>query len=318
MKFSVVIPVYNGADTLEGAMRSVLCQSEGDLELIVVNDGSTDGTKAIADRFAAEDGRVKVVTQQNAYLGAARNRGLDEAKGEYVFFLDADDLMEEGLLKDACEKFGADVIATNRFHVYDERTKRDSVRLGAFHEGMELSLLNTRLAAFSPYVAQSLYRREFLAESGVRFSEIRMNAEDRDFTVRLLYRSRETAVLERAAYRYTAHREGSLMNRMTARYIGDSLKVLEALYDEVDGFGYADDSLKRKIANEYLCFASCAALIRDKELSDRTMGLVVERMDILGGKYCSASKFLWLRPFVGLKRLLRLCNAVFLHYTTDQ
>jgi glycosyltransferase involved in cell wall biosynthesis len=107
MRFSVVIAAYNAADTLEEAIGSVLAQTCQDFELIVVDDGSTDETTAVAEEFAA-DGRVRVYNQENAGPSSARNRGIAVAQGEYVSMLDSDDLwlpdylveMERALEKD--------------------------------------------------------------------------------------------------------------------------------------------------------------------------------------------------------------------------
>src|SRR5215210_86401 len=97
-KVSVVIPCYNQARFLGEAIQSVLCQGYTDLEIIVVDDGSKDGTGEVASGYAKEDPRVRLIRQENRGLAAARNRGLAEAGGEYVVFLDSDDrLVSEAL-----------------------------------------------------------------------------------------------------------------------------------------------------------------------------------------------------------------------------
>src|SRR5688572_603257 len=90
-KVSVVIPCYNQARFLGEAIQSVLCQGYTDLEIIVVDDGSKDGTEEVASGYAKEDPRVRLIRQENRGLAAARNRGLAEAEGEYIVFLDSDD-----------------------------------------------------------------------------------------------------------------------------------------------------------------------------------------------------------------------------------
>jgi glycosyltransferase involved in cell wall biosynthesis len=97
-KVSVVIPCYNQARFLGEAIQSVLCQGYTDLEIIVVDDGSNDGTEEVASGYAREDPRVRLIKQENRGLAAARNRGLAEAGGEYVVFLDSDDRLVSGAL----------------------------------------------------------------------------------------------------------------------------------------------------------------------------------------------------------------------------
>ena len=91
---SVIVPAYNSEATLERCVRSVLDQSFVDLELILVDDGSTDSTPDLLRQFSEEDGRVRVFTQANSGVSAARNLGLSHAQGTYAAFLDADDWVD--------------------------------------------------------------------------------------------------------------------------------------------------------------------------------------------------------------------------------
>ena len=91
---SVIMPVYNAERFLRKSIESVLRQSHADLELILVDDGSTDGSRAICDAYVVADKRVRVVAQKNGGPAAARNTGVALAKGAFVFFLDADDLID--------------------------------------------------------------------------------------------------------------------------------------------------------------------------------------------------------------------------------
>ena len=93
MKLSIVIPVYQVAATLSRCVESVLAQSFSDYEMILIDDGSTDGSSKICDDYAETDHRVKVIHQQNAGLSAARNAGLRVAKGAYITFIDSDDFI---------------------------------------------------------------------------------------------------------------------------------------------------------------------------------------------------------------------------------
>src|SRR5712691_5785316 len=96
MSIAVIIPAYNGARFLSRTIESVLAQDYTDWSLTIIDDGSTDGTAAVAHRFAPNDHRIRVFEQPNAGVGAARNRGLAETEGssEFVIFLDHDDVWE--------------------------------------------------------------------------------------------------------------------------------------------------------------------------------------------------------------------------------
>ncbi|MBP5791053.1 MAG: glycosyltransferase family 2 protein [Kiritimatiellae bacterium] len=92
MKISIVMPVFNGAAHVSGALESLLGQDFKDWEAVIVDDGSTDATASVVEGYAARDGRIRLVRQKNGGVSVARNRGIDEARGEWVAWLDADDL----------------------------------------------------------------------------------------------------------------------------------------------------------------------------------------------------------------------------------
>ena len=93
-KISVVVPVYNAEDYLDECLNSIINQSFQDLEIICINDGSSDASLEILDEFAKGDSRVKITNQQNQGLGAVRNKGITLAQGDYIYFADADDYLE--------------------------------------------------------------------------------------------------------------------------------------------------------------------------------------------------------------------------------
>ncbi len=119
---SVVIPVYNVKNYIDRCVESVVNQTYSDLEIILVDDGSTDGCSKICDQWADKDERIKVIHKKNAGLGMARNSGLNTASGDYICFFDSDDYVDESLVKkclDAAESNKADVVLFGRNDVYD-------------------------------------------------------------------------------------------------------------------------------------------------------------------------------------------------------
>lgn len=98
-KVSVIIPIYNTEKYLEKCLESIRTQIYSDIEVIMVNDGSTDGSKNMANSYAERDNRFRLFSQENAGVSAARNHGLDVAEGEYILFVDSDDWLEPQMIE---------------------------------------------------------------------------------------------------------------------------------------------------------------------------------------------------------------------------
>ena len=95
---SIIIPIYNSEKYLKKCIDSILEQKYNNLEIILINDGSTDNSGKICDRLAIEDKRIKVIHKLNEGVSIARNKGLEMAKGEYIFFIDSDDYIDENII----------------------------------------------------------------------------------------------------------------------------------------------------------------------------------------------------------------------------
>ena len=121
---SVIVPIYNNAKYLPKCLDSLLAQTYRDLEIILVNDGSTDGTFQICEAYRQKDSRIKVISQPNSGCSAARNRGIEMASGTYISFVDGDDWVEDNYferLVSVHEETGSDVTITN-FVRFEEET----------------------------------------------------------------------------------------------------------------------------------------------------------------------------------------------------
>ena len=100
IKFSVVIPTYNAQNYIEECIKACTWQTYGNFEVIVVDDGSTDETVAVCERLAYMDNRIRVISKENEGVSSSRNRGINEATGDYILFFDADDIPENTLLEE--------------------------------------------------------------------------------------------------------------------------------------------------------------------------------------------------------------------------
>ena len=170
-KISVILPVYNGEKYIKKAIESVLAQTLTDFELIIVNDGSTDGTLNIINQF--KDSRIRLITQENRGPGASRNVALKHASGEYVMYLDADDWFDENAFEIAyseAKKYNTDLTFFQMIN-YDDKTgkvyENDWFELKIFDEtfeGRTFSPDETPGSIFdlSVGVCQKIYNTSFL------------------------------------------------------------------------------------------------------------------------------------------------------------
>jgi CDP-glycerol glycerophosphotransferase len=174
-RISVVVPIYNVEPYLEICLESIAAQSFSDLEVIMVNDGSTDGSPVVAERFAERDSRFRLVSKPNGGLGAARNTGAELASGEFLTFVDSDDLLRRHsyeLMLASLEQTGSDIVSGNvrRFSVFGTRQTRFLART------FTATRLATHVTEFPPLLADriaynKIWRRSFYDQHDLKFPE---------------------------------------------------------------------------------------------------------------------------------------------------
>ena len=225
-RISVIIPVYNAAATLPATVRGVLAQTYADLELLLINDGSTDGSGAVCDGFA--DPRVWVFHQENQGVSAARNLGLSHAGGEYITFLDADDIVPADYLQvlyDACRN--ADIAVCDVVSIQDDQelarfTHPDAVLTQ--REALDFLLTRRRINS-GPYA--KLFRRDVL--EGLTFPPLKAY-EDILFIREAFCRANRIAVTDRTEYRYIQNPAGAMSSFFKAPS-ADIIRATDALLE---------------------------------------------------------------------------------------
>jgi succinoglycan biosynthesis protein ExoO len=230
---SVIVANYNAAAFLEPCLRSILAQSIAELEVLIVDDVSTDDGVAVARRIAAEDGRVIVIERStNAGPAAARNLALDRARGRWVAIVDSDDLIHPdrfAQLIDAAEKAGADIVADDLL-VFDDgnsapprRFLAASDRDAPFRLTLDEYLRRSVLYGPNPDPGflKPVIRRARLEALHLRYDETLRIAEDADLAIRLLLAGLEFLVVPVPWYYYRKH-GSSISHRLT-------LKAVEAM-----------------------------------------------------------------------------------------
>jgi glycosyltransferase involved in cell wall biosynthesis len=235
---SVVIPVYNVERFLPECIDTVLGQSYSHLEVILVDDGSTDSSGALCDRYAEQDARVQVIHQENAGVSAVRNRGLDAATGVYVYFLDSDDYIRTDAIEQLLQKADSDcldVVFFDRLSVDENSVPKEGQRprSGTYegvHSGRNLFAAMAASRDLRVHVQLMFIRRDYLVHEGLRFYEGIVH-EDVPFLFLLLMHDGRCGVLAKQLL-FKRSRPGSIMNRR--QNIGNVTGCLRGLEQMVD------------------------------------------------------------------------------------
>ena len=219
---SFIVPVYNAAAFLEKCVESLRIQ-KAELEIILVDDGSTDESGAICDRCAALDPRIRVIHKPNGGLSSARNAGLDAASGEYIWFIDSDDWIEpdaaEAILR-AADAAHADVTVFGMVSDYVDDGVRVPVlpahadaRVYRGSAEIPRAILAIDRQGLLPFCMNKLYRRSFLEREHARLPAVTGPVEDILFHLSFIHRAEVIAVVDRIFYHYVQVNSASLVRR---------------------------------------------------------------------------------------------------------
>ena len=207
IKVSVIMPIYNAYDYLRPAVDSVLDQTLREIELVCIDDGSTDSSLEILKEYQKLDERVRIITENNAGPSIARNKGLARCRGKYVMFLDADDFYEPTLLESLyglAEEHELD-IAVASYDIYNSRKAKFEHRIPADHEDVLGDGVVTSknehpdviFSSVSNYVWNKLFSRDFLIQKNVSFPEDIRVFEDVYFVMTAMAMATRVAKLDR-------------------------------------------------------------------------------------------------------------------------
>jgi len=251
-KVSVIIPVYNAEKYLRQCLDSVVSQTLRDIEIIIVNDGSTDSSGEICKSYLSDD-RVKYVDKENGGAAAARQDGIDRATGEYLGFVDADDWLEQDMYEKmyaASQKNDADIVFCNCIKNENDRRYPPAMRLGAFDRRQILTEILPYSLAFIDEKGERrnirwvhwlrIYKREMIENSGIRHCSEFRRSQDLQFTYE--------ATLAAQSYYYLGNEylvHHRIVNDSLSRKYNKNLwalyvPLIEHLYEVTENFTDAD------------------------------------------------------------------------------
>lgn len=216
-KISVIIPVYNAASTVEATLHSVQMQSLQDVEIICVDDGSTDGSKEVISSIAQNDKRIHYIYQDNSGAAIARNNGLKNASGEYIAFMDADDFYPNNY---ALEKLYT-AATKHQMNICGGSAKFDNSEISRDEKRV---FRNEKTIQFSDYqfdflFCRFIYLRSFLLKNQIEFPNLRVY-EDPVFLLKAMISAKEFYAITDEVYQYTGvHQSRSMTALKTKDYI---------------------------------------------------------------------------------------------------
>lgn len=299
---SVIVPIYKVEDYLDRCIESIVKQKYRNLEIILVDDGSPDQCGAICERWAAKDGRIKVIHKKNAGLAAARNTGIEESSGEYLCFIDSDDFLEPKMLEKLLKALimeEAEVAACNFVYEYEDPEKKTEKKFPESYQIHSTRILNGRefmalmdqgKYAFCEIACNKLYKRELFAE--LRYPEGKIH-EDEFVFHHLFYPCGRIVCIPTVGYHYF-QRKGSITSSGKHLY-----NYTEAF---IDRCRYLTDSNDMELAlvNEGRLLAGIKKLQHIKKRKERK-NLENEYFRIIRTMYQKG----WISIWTVWKRLIR-------------
>lgn len=240
---SVIVPFYNVERYLAECLDSILAQNLPHLEVLLVDDGSPDGSRAIAEDYVRRDDRVTLITRENGGLGAARNTGVRHAKGRYLAFVDSDDLLPTGALRalfDTAEATGSDLVVGSVERFTEVATWSPSWVRKVHGDRM----LGVTIEQFTPllrnlYTWNKLFRRDFWDAQDLWFRE-GVAYEDQPIITQLFARARAIDVIPDIVYSYRAREDQSSISQQTA--------TLKDLRDRIEAWRVSRDVLTDEVS----------------------------------------------------------------------
>ena len=264
MKLSVVIPLYNKEKYIGQCLQSVLGQDlpESEYEIIVVDDSSTDSSYSIANGYAEKNGNIITFRQENGGAGAARNKGLEEAKGDYVYFIDADDYIAENVLNsllEICYRKNLEILGFNTKQTSNRTLIESSTHK---HQNPDLDVVDGMT-----YIARRDFRNEawwyfikrsFLLDTGIKFIEGRY-LQDSIFTASLLPKTRKIAKVNFDIHRFVKVENSATTNK-SPQHI---LKFIDDLVYAIEQF----DAIIKKFDKSNTNYPNVVAAYKRKQQS---------------------------------------------------
>lgn len=261
VKLSIIIPVYNVENYLSRCLESILNQTFNDFEIICVNDGSTDNSLAVLQKFKSNDERIIIIDKKNEGSGVARNVGLSTAKGDYVYFVDGDDWIEENSLDKIvlkADELNTDILIFGGLSYYNNKGKNggysaDKLPKQYLNKVFSSKDIKKDIFKFPSTVWTKLYKKDFLIKNNIKFQDIKVGQDQLPFFHSMI-KAECIALLPENIYCYRKNRAGSAMTVKKKKNFSP-IYVFYGIEDMLKSENLLDD-YKSIFVNKYLSKAT--------------------------------------------------------------
>lgn len=237
MKVSVLVPIYNVEKYLSECLESLCRQTLQDMEILCINDGSTDASREIVEQYRKKDSRIAVIDKANSGYGSSMNRGLDKAEGEYIAIVESDDFIEPYMMEKLYEQargYSAELIKSNCFYYSSQYGKEENRFVNIFVDLPTREVLSPiekpELFLKLPSIWSGLYLRDFLIKNGIRFNETPgASYQDVSFSFQVFACAMRVVLVPEAYYHYRTDNVNSSVKAPNKVFcICDELKKIDS------------------------------------------------------------------------------------------
>ena len=236
IKVSIIIPVYNSEKYLRQCFDSVVNQTLKDIEIIIINDGSTDNTLKIVQEYATKYKNIKVIDKQNEGCYKARNIGLETATGEYIAFLDSDDYIEHNIYEKLflkAKQTDADIVSSNYYISQDNKLKIvDFSSSAKLLKKTNNNLIGAENVLLDAIIWSRIFKRQMLIDKGIKFHSDIYMADDAFFQIVTMLNSEKIVYIPDILYTYRISRKDSITTSYNEKNF-DCIKVAKEIMDYV-------------------------------------------------------------------------------------
>ena len=308
VKVSIIVPVYNTAKYLSMCIESLINQTLKDIEIILINDGSTDNSESIIKKY--KDKRIKYISQKNEGIGKTRNLGIEKTNGEYLAFIDSDDYIEPNFcevmynkaIKDEC-----DIVICDYYKDINERL--EEVKFASFKDtNLKENPEIINLINLGP--CNKIYKKDLFKNQKNRFVE-NLKYEDAPFVCRLLLSAKKIGKIDECLAHYVIHEKSETTTR--DERIFDILKITDIIVKDLEKYDYMHEAMINLAVMILTDYTIQQRYIKNKISRNKFIDMAFRYLDNLDSKWRRCN---YLNEFSYLKRKVKSSKILTKLYCT--